>query len=125
MLTTKAKSDNTFNYQKLRKLDERKVESARIMTKYPDRIPVIVEKAKGSDVPEIDKCKFLIPKDLSISQFVYVIRKRVKLQPEKAIFLFCNNTIPNSSALISTIYDEFKCEDGFLYINYSTENTFG
>ena len=65
MLTSK--SDNTFNYQKLRMLDERKVESARIMVKYPDRIPVIVEKTKGSDVPDIDKCKFLIPKDFNFS----------------------------------------------------------
>ena len=120
----KANSDNS-NYQNLKKLDERKAESARIMTKFPDRIPVIVEKAKASDVPEIDKYKFLIPKDLSMGEFLYVIRKRIKLQPEKAIFLFCNNNIPNTSDLISKIYDEHKNVDGFLYITYASENTFG
>jgi len=119
------KSDNTFNYQNLKKLDERKAESARIMTKFPDRIPVIVEKAKESDVPEIDKYKFLIPKDLSMGEFLYVIRKRIKLAPEKAIFLFCNNNIPNVSDCISRLYEEHKNADGFLYITYASENTFG
>jgi GABA(A) receptor-associated protein len=119
------KSDNTFNYQNLKKLDDRKAESARILTKFPDRIPVIVEKAKASDVPEIDKYKFLIPKDLTMGEFLYVIRKRIKLAPEKAIFLFCNNNIPNVSDTISRLYDEHKNVDGFLYITYASENTFG
>lgn len=30
-----------------------------------------------------------------------------------------------SAALMSSIYDEHKDEDGFLYITYSGENTFG
>lgn len=30
-----------------------------------------------------------------------------------------------AAALMSTIYDEHKDEDGFLYIVYSGENTFG
>ncbi|KAE8659761.1 hypothetical protein F3Y22_tig00116962pilonHSYRG01039 [Hibiscus syriacus] len=30
-------------------------EVARIRAKYPDRIPIIVEKAGKSDVPDIDK----------------------------------------------------------------------
>ena len=28
--------------------------------KYPDRIPVIVERAAGSDIPDIDKKKYLV-----------------------------------------------------------------
>jgi len=121
----KAKTDNSFNYQNQKKFDERKAESSRINTKYPDRIPVIVEKSQSSDVAQIDKCKFLVPKDLSMGEFVYVIRKRIKLQPEKAIFLFCNNSIPNTSDLISKIYNDHKNADGFLYMNYASENTFG
>jgi hypothetical protein len=29
-----------------------------------------------------------------VGQFHYVIRKRIQLAPEKALFLFCSNTIP-------------------------------
>eukprot|EP00126_Sphaerothecum_destruens_P007229 Sdes_comp19748_c0_seq4m11772 len=111
------KQENTF--------DKRKAEAARIRTKYPDRIPVIVEKAEKSDITEIDKKKYLVPMDLTVGQFVYVIRKRIKLSPEKAIFIFVNNVLPPTSASMATIYEEQKEEDGFLYVTYSGENTFG
>ncbi|KOM50377.1 hypothetical protein LR48_Vigan08g120400 [Vigna angularis] len=89
-------------------LERRQAEAARIREKYPDRIPVIVERAEKSDVPEIDKKK-----------------KRIKLSPEKAIFIFVKNILPPTAAMMSAIYEENKDEDGFLYMTYSGENTFG
>eukprot|EP01113_Clastostelium_recurvatum_P044283 TRINITY_DN745_c0_g1_i3.p1 TRINITY_DN745_c0_g1~~TRINITY_DN745_c0_g1_i3.p1 ORF type:complete len:123 (-),score=24.78 TRINITY_DN745_c0_g1_i3:118-486(-) len=106
-------------------LDKRKEVADRIKSKYSDRIPVIVEKAPKSDVPDIDKKKYLVPSDITVGKFVYEIRKHMKLSPEKAIFLFVNNTIPPTAALMSQIYERYKDEDGFLYITYSGENTFG
>eukprot|EP00897_Mesotaenium_endlicherianum_P001140 jgi/Mesen1/11026/ME000098S10413 len=106
-------------------LDKRQAEAARIRDKYPDRIPVIVEKARKSDIPDIDKKKYLVPADLTVGQFVYVIRKRIKLNPEKAIFIFVDNILPPTAALMASIYEEHKDQDGFLYITYSGENTFG
>lgn len=101
-------------------------ESARIHEKYPDRIPVICEKAEGSDVENIDKKKYLVPSDLTVGQFVYVIRKRMKLNPEKAIFVFVNgNVLPSTGSPMSRLYEEHKEDDGFLYVTYSGENTFG
>jgi len=106
-------------------LEKRQSESARIRDKYPDRIPVIVEKAGKTDVPEIDKKKYLVPADLTVGQFIYVVRKRIKLSPEKAIFVFVKDTLPPTASLMSAIYEENKDEDGFLYMTYSGENTFG
>ena len=106
-------------------LERRKSEAERIRAKYPDRIPVICEKSDRSDIPDIDKKKYLVPADLTVGQFIYVIRKRIKLPPERAIFIFVNNVIPPTAHLMSTIYEEQKDEDGFLYITYSGENTFG
>ena len=63
--------------------------------------------------------------DLTVGQFVYVIRKRIKLRPEKAIFIFVSSVLPPSAALMSSIYEEHRDEDGFLYIQYSGEHTFG
>jgi len=105
--------------------DKRKQEAERIRSKYPDRIPVIVEKAEKNDITDIDKKKYLVPGDLTVGLFVYVIRKRIKLSPEKAIFIFVNNVLPPTAALMSSVYDEQKDEDGFLYVTYSGENTFG
>lgn len=109
----------------MNELEKRQVEAQRIRSKYPDRIPVICEKADRGEIPDIDKKKYLVPADLTVGQFVYVIRKRIKLSPEKAIFIFINNVLPPTAALMSSIYEEQKDEDGFLYITYSGENTFG
>ncbi|KAK2447833.1 Ubiquitin superfamily protein [Trifolium repens] len=105
--------------------ERRQAESTRIREKYPDRVPVIVEKAGRSDIADIDKKKYLVPADLSVGQFVYVVRKRIKLSAEKAIFVFIDNTLPPTAALMSALYEEHKDEDGFLYMTYSGENTFG
>ena len=80
-------------------LEKRQAEAQRIRSKYPDRIPVICEKADRSDIPDIDKKKYLVPSDLTVGQFVYVIRKRIKLSPEKAIFIFINNVLPPTGRL--------------------------
>ena len=42
----------------------------------------------------ISDCRYLVPADLSVGQFVYVIRKRIQLPSEKAIFIFVRNTLP-------------------------------
>lgn len=111
------KSDTSF--------DARKAESSRIITKYPDRVPIIVEKSQKSDVPDIDKHKYLVPTDLTVGQFIFVIRKRIKLTSEKAIYIFVNDILPPTSSLISQLYQNNKDEDGFLYVVYSGENYFG
>jgi GABA(A) receptor-associated protein len=82
--------------------------------KYSDRIPVICEKVEKSDIATIDKKKYLVPADLTVGQFVYVIRKRIKLSPEKAIFIFVDEVLPPTAALMSSIYEEHKDEDGYV-----------
>lgn len=112
-------------FKKQHIFDKRLSESKRIIEKYPTKIPIIVEKQNKSDVPDIDKQKYLVPNDLTIGQFVYVIRRRLKLDPEKAIFIFINNILPPTSAFVQQVYDEHKDDDGFLYVTYSGENSFG
>lgn len=69
---------------------------------------VICEKVEKSDIATIDKKKYLVPADLTVGQFVYVIRKRIKLSPEKAIFIFVDEVLPPTAALMSSIYEEHK-----------------
>ena len=100
--------------------EKRKSEVEKLRIKYPDRIPVIVE----SSFP-IDKKKYLVPTDLSVSQFIYVVRKRIKLPEEDAIFIFFNNTLPSGDTLMSQIEKEFVDSDGFVYALVTNEETFG
>jgi GABA(A) receptor-associated protein len=113
------------DFKKQYSLDQRREEAVRIKQKYLDRIPVIVEKDIDSKIVDIDKRKFLVPGELTLGQFVYVIRKRIKLSPNESIFLFVNNVLPSGTTLMSKLYEEYKDEDEFLYIKYSGENTFG
>jgi GABA(A) receptor-associated protein len=105
---------------------KRKEEAIRMLQKYPDRIPVIVQRSDGnSNIPDIDRKKYLVPSDLTMGQFIYIIRKRIKLKPEQAIFTFVNKNIPSSNHLISQIYKEHKDSDNFLYVEITGENIFG
>jgi hypothetical protein len=79
-------------------------------------VQVICEKVEKSDIATIDKKKYLVPADLTVGQFVYVIRKRIKLSPEKAIFIFVDEVLPPTAALMSSIYEEHKDEDGYVIV---------
>ena len=105
----------------------RSSEATRMRTKYPERIPTICQKSISANrsCPTIDKSKYLVPSDLTMGQFVWVIRKRLKLSSDKAIYMFINGTIPPVSKLMSVLYNELHDQDGFLYIYYNFENTFG
>ena len=106
-------------------LEERISESSKIMSRHTDRVPIVVEAKKNSNLQDLDKHKYLVPKEMTIGQFLYVIRKRLKLKPDQAIFVFVDNKMPSTSELITTLYERSKNEDGFMYILYSGENTFG
>lgn len=117
---------NTITFKTQHSFEKRKAEADKIRAKYADRVPVIVEKnSRSGDAPDIDKKKYLVPSDLTAGQFLYVIRKRMKLTPEKAIFIFMNNSLPPSGDLMSQLYKNHRDEDGFLYVTYSGESTFG
>lgn len=121
-------TDNVKSLNDFKKIDfdKRLSESKRIMAKYPDRIPLIIFKDPKSQLAQLDKYKYLIPLDLTLGQFIHVIRKKIKLASEKSIFLFTQqNNIMTVSEMMNTIYKKHKDNDGFLYLVYFEENTFG
>jgi len=107
--------------------EERKKEAEVILAKYPCRIPVIVERAQQeSNLPEISKYKYLVPNDMTVSNLLFVLRKKMKLESSKALFLFVNgNTMVPTSGILSEIYQKHADLDSYLYISYCSENVFG
>ncbi|CDI79851.1 microtubial-binding protein, putative [Eimeria acervulina] len=114
--------------------EKRTAEAHRIRAKYPNRIPVICEKAPRSDLPVIEKKKFLVPMNMLVGEFKYIIHKHINqcassqgspLTHEKTIYLFVENTAPKAGALIQEVYEQHVADDGFLYVEYSAENTLG
>lgn len=115
-------------FKKKFSLSDRLKESNRVVERYPERIPIIVEHSHKSkkDFPKLDKQKYLVPKDLTLGQFSYVIRKRIKLESHKAMFImFDNGSLAPTNESMGKIYYKHKDDDNFLYVIISGENTFG
>ena len=113
-------------YATLHSFSKRQNESSGVFIKYPDRIPIIIEKnPSNKSLPEIAQKKYLVPKDLSVNHLIYIVRGKINLTSSDAIFLYTKDTLHKSSSLIGTIYEEHKNDDGFLYMLYTSENTFG
>lgn len=113
------------DFKKSTKFEERFEKANALIKKYPDRVPIICEKSIGKANPDIDRNKYLVPVNITLGQFLAIIRKRICIKPEEAIFLFVSNSIVPSSELIGNIYQTYKDPDNFLYMTYSKENTFG
>ncbi|KAK1163343.1 Gamma-aminobutyric acid receptor-associated protein [Acipenser ruthenus] len=114
-----------WQYKRSLPFEVRRAEGEKIRAKYPDKIPIIVEKAPKSRVAELDKKKYLVPSDLTVGQFCFLIRKRIELRAEEALFFFVNNVLPPSSATMGQVYEEHHEEDFFLYLAYSNESVYG
>lgn len=112
-------------YQRSVPLEVRRAEGERVRAKHPDKIPIIVERAARSRAPELDKKKYLVPSDLTVGQLCFLIRQRVSMRPEEALFFFVKNSLPPSSSPLSAVYEEHHEEDLFLYMTYSNESVYG
>ena len=106
---------------------QRVTESNKIRQQYPDKVPIIVEKSRNirSDIPDINKNKYLVPRTISFGQFVFVIRRQLELSPDKALFMFINNALIPSSVMMGDIYNTYVEPDGFVYAVYTSESVFG
>lgn len=99
----------------------------RISRNFPDRIPVFVLRAKGCspDVPRLPKKKFIVPRSLTIGQFIYIIRRQMSVSSDTAIFMFVGNTLPTTGTVMSELYQQHKGDDGALRVMYTSESVFG
>ena len=117
---------DSLEFSKFKKqvsLEKRREQCENIMKKYPNRLPVICDVSKR--LPPLDRNKYLLPEDIKSEAFMFIIRRRIKLEPEQAMYFFINNRLLSTNQFMSHIYDKYKDEDGFLYIYACAENTFG
>lgn len=118
------------SFKKNHPVEKRRDIAARIIQKYSDRVPVIVEMASGKtskNLPSLSKTKFLVGGDTTVGKFLFELRKQMSLRPEEALFLFVGSgVLPPTAAYMSQVYERYKdAEDNLLYFQLSTENTFG
>jgi microtubule-associated protein 1 light chain len=108
-------------------LSTRKEEVAAIRAKFPTKVPIIVEKYKKErNLPHIDKVKFLVPQDLTLSQLSTILRNRLQISSTESFFLFVSGKcLPSLSTSVAELYRDHSDEDGFLYVSYASQEAFG
>ena len=93
--------------------EDRCLETRRILDKYPDRVPIICEKATTHRlVPDLDNKKYLVHSDLTVGHLMFVIRKRMKIQPSSLAIISHHH--PTTSA---TFITNTKIEMAFYICN--------
>lgn len=124
-------------FKKNYNIRDRKDEAIRIRNKHPERIPIIITKNPSSNLDTIKTSKYLFPIEFTIPQLLCIIRQRITLKDHDALTIFVQTpdgkeVLPSYSSSIGSLFidyvESYKTHpnyDGYLYIIYSNENTFG
>lgn len=100
-----------------------------IMARHPTRVPCWIDKAPSDrSLPEVPdgRKKYLIEKEMTVGQVMYIIRRRVNINEKKAIFLFVDGSVlPPSTETVGELYKRHVGEDAMLHMTYRAESTFG
>ena len=112
------------DYKTKNTLEERKKMFLELQAEHKNRIPVIVEFYKKDKkyfkVSNNERFfKFLMDKYITISQFIFLLRRKIKAEEDNDIFLLCKSILLPMEITIERVYNKYKDEDGFLYLEYT------
>lgn len=69
---------------------------------------------------------FTLPPYVTVASLLNMIRLRLKLSSTEALFVFVDGMLAPLSAELGLLFREHKDkEDGWMYVTYASENTFG
>uniref|UniRef100_A0A3B3X1X4 Microtubule-associated protein 1 light chain 3 gamma, like n=1 Tax=Poecilia mexicana TaxID=48701 RepID=A0A3B3X1X4_9TELE len=93
---------------------------------FPELQVIIERYEKEKFLPPLDKTKFLVPHELTMTQFVTIIRSRMALLPSQAFYLLVDSSgLASLSLTMAQVYKEHQDDDGFLYMTYASQEMFG
>ena len=96
---------------------------------YPKRVPVVLQPEQkhnsSSSLKPMKKNFYLFGEDVSVCKVLQFIRSEIKIGNETAVWLFVNGIMPQMTSTLNSLYENNKDSDGFLYIVYCGELTFG
>lgn len=113
------------DFKSIKSFSERSSLSSKLRAAHPDRYPIIFQRKSTHD-PELSQVKYLVPGFITLASLYSKVLPNIKFHsPNDTLIFFINGSMLNNSSLISSIYDNYSNDDGFLYITYATESTFG
>lgn len=61
-----------------------------------------------------------------MSQFLTIIRNRMRISSNQTLYLLVNNrSMISLSLTLAEVYNEYAGTDGFLYVTYASQEVFG
>lgn len=108
-------------------LTKRRLLHERLMQRHGEnsRVACIIDRLHADD-PAIEGHKILVSADESFGSLIgNHLTHKVKLDAHQSLFYLIRDTLVSPSDVMGTLYEKYKDDDGFLYIVYTTENTFG
>ncbi|XP_072278791.1 microtubule-associated protein 1 light chain 3 gamma-like [Pyxicephalus adspersus] len=118
---------NLLSFKLRKRLDSRIHEVNRVKTRFPCKIPVIVERSsREKQLPQLQKIKFLVSPEITMGQFVNMIRSRLSLLPSHSLCVMVDERqLASLSMTMLEVYTAHRDQDGFLYMTYMSHEVFG
>ena len=108
-------------------VSKKKIEN--MLNKHPNRVPIIIS---SNSFKEHGQHRFIVPNNITVSEFMKILRNKVSLKPEEAIFIFVKDKSLNNDAFmvpasssIESIYNQYKDNNLVLNLIYEKEAVFG
>ncbi|KAH0614255.1 uncharacterized protein H6S33_006141 [Morchella sextelata] len=95
-----------------------------IMKKYPKCVPIVCESGSRG-LHHMCRREFSVERTQTLAGVMWRIRRDAKVSETEALFVMVDGVVQPSSVEMGVLYDWAKDEDGWLYITYVKENTFG
>ena len=97
-------------------------EASKVRKKYPDRVPILVKVSENID---LDRTKYLVPFDLTLAEFMMVLRKRIKnVKSYEGLYMFIDGRMFTPNFTLRQVWESIK-EVYYLEVIITKENTFG
>jgi microtubule-associated protein 1 light chain len=114
-------------FKERRTFEMRQKDVMEIKKKHPYKVPLIIERGKNEKVLKMmDKTKFLVPEEITMSQLIAILRKRLEVSETQTFYLIVNNkSMASGHTTLGEIYKMERDADGFLYLTFSSQEMFG
>jgi hypothetical protein len=117
-MTSNLISTDSFSKKKIEEL----------LIKYPNRIPIVLSSISYKKIGNI---KLIVPFDMTLTQFITILRNKIELKKEEAIYFFVKDTNNKSDVIIPTtsslgpLYNQYKDKSLILNMYFEKEAVFG
>uniref|UniRef100_A0A3Q0SH81 Uncharacterized protein n=1 Tax=Amphilophus citrinellus TaxID=61819 RepID=A0A3Q0SH81_AMPCI len=95
-------------------LEVGRAEGARVWAKHPDTIPIIVERTKRSQAPELYKKNYLVPFDLTVIHLYFLIRQ---FNTDRLFFfVLVSSTKPKTQSMVTMLFKKCQSDSATLVL---------